>query len=641
MSAQPNYDACDTWQDIVAEHRRTLQLPPSTVCTDAKLTEWKERANAVLEPPSSDVPGPALAQLVQNEPTKTIWASELDALLDGRDASAIAELTTSGKVSVVAVTQHFVKKASVVHQATNCLAQMLADDALQRAEQLDEKRSRFEADGRLHELGALFGVPMSIKGHIPYNRFGNQRGFVFDVLPDPTSHPLVKRNLTQEQLELLKDTQGGYVSERPNAHLVELLLDADAVIICKTTMPQGVMHLDTTSNLYGQTLNPHNLALSPGGSSGGESAIIAGGGVALGVGSDIGGSIRQPCAVTGLYGLRPTTQRIPYGGVRSTMPGAEGVGSSIGPMAKSFRDIERFMASMLNDKTRPWEREHFTLPMPWRKVDSLLKGGQKTLVVGVMMEDGVVRPTTPVRRALGHWVDKLRAKGGLRVELRRWEPRDLHRRAWDIVRSLYFMESGKYFHLLSRATGEPLLPLTQFILAEPFVRSAEADLAADAAGEARKQDEMSASDVMASVRVREAFRAEYLRAWNELGLDCLLCPATANVAPRPSTVKYWNYTSVFNLVDYPGVVFPSGITADSALDREFEAKSPKAVDGFEYETRREGEWMGEFDEDNAREYEQHREVFNGAPVGLQLIGRRYKDEELVKYAELLDHIVRS
>ena len=80
MSAQPNYDACDTWQDIVAEHRRTLQLPPSTVCTDAKLTEWRERANAVLEPPSSDVPGPALALLVQNEPTKTVWSSELEAL---------------------------------------------------------------------------------------------------------------------------------------------------------------------------------------------------------------------------------------------------------------------------------------------------------------------------------------------------------------------------------------------------------------------------------------------------------------------------------------------------------------------------------------------------------------------------------
>jgi Asp-tRNA(Asn)/Glu-tRNA(Gln) amidotransferase A subunit family amidase len=210
-----------------------------------------------------------------------------------------------------------------------------------------------------------------------------------------------------------------------------------------------------------------------------------------------------------------------------------------------------------------------------------------------------------------------------------------------MIRSLYFMESGKYFHLLSRATGEPLLPLTQFILAEPFVRSAEADLAANTAGEARKQDEMSASEVMASVRMREAFRAEYLRAWNELGLDCLLCPATANVAPRPSTVKYWNYTSVFNLVDYPGVVFPSGIVADSALDREFEKQPPKAVDGFEYDTRMEGEWMGEFDEDNTREYEQHRDVFNGAPVGLQLIGRRYKDEELVKYAELLDHIVRS
>lgn len=655
-----NYQACNTWQGIVAEHRTSLHLPDGTISDDPKLTEWVRKANSNYTAPDNETPGPSLASLLAHESTRRIWSSKFDPILDGLDATGIVDLTRSGIVTVQEVTQHFLNRASVVHQATNCLSHLFAEEAMQRAKELDEKRSVLETQGRLGELGQLFGLPMSIKGHMSFAKHGSQRGFVFDVLPDPASHPLVKRNLTASQLELLTSTQGGFISESPiNSSIAALLLENDAVIIGKTTMPQGIMHLDTTSNLYGQTLNPHNLALSPGGSSGGESALIAGGGSALGVGSDIGGSIRQPCGVTGLYGIRPTTQRLPYGGIRSTMPGNEGVGSSLGPMATSLRDIELFMSSLMNDKTKPWEWDHTVLPMPWRKVDSLLRTGgprtQSVVVVGIMMEDGVVRPTTPVRRALSSWAAKINAfaaqsrdgRDGLpRIELRRWDPRDLHRRAWDIIRSLYFMDSGKMFHLLAKATGEPLLPLTEFILSEPFVRPAAGDLEAEATGTtAHKLDELSYRESCANVRAREAFKKEFLQRWNELELDCLLCPVMGSTAPRPGTIKYWGYTSVFNLVDYPGVVFPSGFKADAKLDQQFEASAAAAsaasaarLNGdFGYAERE--DWCSEFDKDNTEEYERHRQVFDGAPVGLQLIGRRYRDEELVKYAELLQHVV--
>lgn len=514
------------------------------------MTGWKRKANESYGSPSNDKPGPSLKCLLDHDATKQIWSSKLYAILDGLDATGIVELTQSGKVTVQDVVQHFLHRASLVHQATNCLSHFFAQEVMERAKQLDEKRAELEKQGRLDELGLLFGLPMSIKGHLMYNRHGSQRGFVFDVLPDPASHPLVQRNLTAEQLRLVVSTQGGYVTENPvNSSIASLLLQNDAVILGKTTMPQGIMHLDTTNNLYGQTLNPHNLALSPGESSGGESALIAGGGSALGVGSDIGGSVRQPCGVCGLYGLRPTTQRLPYGGVRSTMPGNEGVGSSLGPMATSLRDVELFMSSLMNDRTRPWEWDHTVLPTPWRKFDSLLaSSSSKPIVIGVMMEDSVARPIAPIRRALSHWVDRLQAAsqtGSLpRIVLRRWNPRDLHRRAWDIIRSLYFMDSGKMFSLLAKATGEPFLPLTKFILSEPLVRPAlgdlEADTAAAATGQAttRKLDELSYFESCANVWAREAFRKEFLQRWNEVELDALLCPVMCNVAPRPGTIKY-------------------------------------------------------------------------------------------------------
>ena len=76
-----------------------------------------------------------------------------------------------------------------------------------------------------------------------------------------------------------------------DAHVLQILWDAGAVFYARTTQPQGMMHLETDSNLYGVTVNPYNRDLTAGGSSGGEGALIAMRGSCLGVGSDIGGEI--------------------------------------------------------------------------------------------------------------------------------------------------------------------------------------------------------------------------------------------------------------------------------------------------------------------------------------------------------------
>lgn len=113
------------------------------------------------------------------------------------------------------------------------------------------------------------------------------------------------------------------------------------------------------------------------------------------------------------------------------------------------------------------------------------------------------------------------------------------------------------------------------------------------------------------------------------------------MAPRPGTIKYWGYTSVFNLVHYPGLVFPSGFKADARTDEEYEEKERSLQAEFGHTSKKQGEWLSDFDKDNMQEYQEHRAVFDNAPVALQLIGRRYKDEELIRYAELLQHLVST
>lgn len=97
------------------------------------------------------------------------------------------------------------------------------------------------------------------------------------------------------------------------------------------------MHLETSSNLYGETVCPFNRNLTSGGSSGGEGALIGLRGSCLGIGTDIGGSIRSPAANNGLYGLRPSSYRLPMGGMTATMMGQEHVVPVVGPLSTSLQ----------------------------------------------------------------------------------------------------------------------------------------------------------------------------------------------------------------------------------------------------------------------------------------------------------------
>lgn len=106
---------------------------------------------------------------------------------------------------------------------------------------------------------------------------------------------------------------------------------------------------------------------------------------------------------------------------------------------------------------------------------------------------------------------------------------------------------------------------------------------------------------------RDNYRARYSRHWLESGIDILLCPPYQGSAPPHDTSKYWAYTSVWNLVDYPGYVFPSGLSVDPALD--------KAVANFKA--------MSSKDSENNALYD--AEAMQGCPISLQLVGRRFEE----------------
>ena len=143
-------------------------------------------------------------------------------------------------------------------------------------------------------MGPLHGLPISVKEHIGMKGLNCNAGYVSWWEDEERSDDAV---------------------------ILKILCKAGCVFYARTTQPQLLMHLETDSNLYGPTVNPYNRTLTAGGSSGGEGALLAMRGSCLGLGTDIGGSVRSPAANCGLYSLRPTALRLPYGGCADTADG--------------------------------------------------------------------------------------------------------------------------------------------------------------------------------------------------------------------------------------------------------------------------------------------------------------------------------
>ncbi|EMR64716.1 putative general amidase-b protein [Eutypa lata UCREL1] len=186
------------------------------------------------------------------------------------DATALLEKLKAGVWSAEQATMAFCKRAAIAHQLTNCLTEIFFDDAIGRAKKLDQECDPKSRRGK--PLPPLFGLPVSLKDS-------------FQVAGYDTSTGL-----------------GCYVDEpaQDNSALAAMLIDLGAVLYCKTNLPQSIMTGDSDNNVFGRTLNPRNKLLTAGGSTGGEGALLALRGSILGVGTDIGGSIRVPSLRVGV-----------------------------------------------------------------------------------------------------------------------------------------------------------------------------------------------------------------------------------------------------------------------------------------------------------------------------------------------------
>src|ERR1700710_408851 len=217
------------------------------------------------------------------------------------DASRIAQLIANRELSPVEVMQAHLDRIAEVNTKVNAIVTMVdgALDAAKNAEAAAQPVAR---------LGPLHGVPFTVKDGIDTAGVLTQRGSqIFKGRVPATDATVVAR-----------------------------LKAAGAILMAKTNPPEFSYSIETDNFLTGQTNNPWNLAYTPGGSSGGESAAIAAGMSPLGVGSDLSISLRGPAAHTGIVGFKATHGRLPMTGRWPRVPRRFW---HIGPMARSVRDV--------------------------------------------------------------------------------------------------------------------------------------------------------------------------------------------------------------------------------------------------------------------------------------------------------------
>ncbi|KAL2877018.1 hypothetical protein SGCOL_007637 [Colletotrichum sp. CLE4] len=369
-----------------------------------------------------------------------------------------------------------------------------------------------------------------------------------------------------------------------NAALVKLLLDAGATC-------------DSENNIFGRTLNPHNTKLTAGGSSGGEGALVAFRGSPLGIGSDLAGSVRIPAFCCGLYGFKPTVDRVPFSG-QSLSPWPinwmSAVMPALGPLATSADDLSLFMEVVT--KLNPWKYDGTAINLSWRSLD---EPRSKPLTIGILPEDPEYTLHPPVRRNLAEAASVLEKAGHKVVHLAPEAKRSA---------ALGARISYQYFSISAPAVAD---------FGEPFVASVAKGMHPFSTGDFPVDPKLDIPSQFTGLNMaRAAYAQSWSQTWQQHDLDIVLAPGASCTAVPHDLFGLPVYTVMWSLIDYPAAVIPFG-TASATRDSE----PQKAI--------------AEFVPDYIPE------ATDGAPCAVQVIAPRFRDEECLEAVGIIDKILNA
>ncbi|MCA9549282.1 MAG: amidase [Myxococcales bacterium] len=484
--------------------------------------------------------------------------------------TALKRALDAGELSSREIIEALYARADAVDPAINALVHRFRDTALASADSADEARLRNIDYGPLH------GLPITVKESL------DTRGTATTL------------GVRARQRQVAED----------DAVVVKVLRQSGAIVIGKTNISQTLLFNESDNPIWGATENPFMKGRVPGGSSGGEAAAVAAGISPLGIGTDIGGSIRVPCAYCGVAGLKPTVDRWSMVGSVGAIGGQESIRSQCGPMARTVEDLALVFRSA--DGPMHHVLDPMVPPLTTRdpaQVD--LRG----LRVGYYETDGFLSPSQAVMRGVREAAAALRAQGATVMS---FEPP----RAVELLYLYFAILSADGGRTLERfLDGDDVVPQMSMLrtvarLPGPVRRVAAAFMATQ--GEARVERLLSVvhakpvSDLWSWVKLRAQYRAEVLEAWDHVQLDAVICPPHATVALKHGQSKDFSLGGSYAM-RYNTLNFPAGVVPVTRV-RPGETTRPHAADRLE-------RTASEVDADSV-----------GLPVGVQVAARPYQED---------------
>ena len=463
----------------------------------------------------------------------------------------LASMIKTREVSAAEVTDAYLSQIQHHNGSLNAIVTLDEEGARARATEADEMLERGAT------LGPLHGVPVTIKDSLETAGLRTTAGFppLSDYMP------------------------------AVDATVVARVRQAGAIILGKTNLPTLAADYQTDNPIFGRSNNPWNLERTPGGSTGGGAAAVAAGLSALEIGSDLGGSLRNPAHFCGLCTIMATNHRISRMGHIPELPGApKGLrfAGVMGPIARSVGDLRLALRLLAGPDDRWWEVPPVPLedPPPRRWQD---------LRIAWTDDFGGVPVTAETRTGLAELAHKLDRMG---VSISRRMPEDFDLDvAWET-----------FGELMSAETGSAMSPEAERARAETFGVGPDAEDPVERG--LIRGVEASMRQVTEARMKRDALittMEQFLQDW-----DVLLCPVASMPAPPHCevgspididgrAVPYWtagiSYTTPFNLTGQPVAVIP--LTQSS----------------------------------------------EGLPIGLQVIGRRWGEMALLQIAEKLEALI--
>jgi fatty acid amide hydrolase len=445
------------------------------------------------------------------------------------------------------------------------------DGALNAFTQVFRERALSEAANP--RPGPLSGVPVSVKENL-------------DIAGEATTFGVAGRQKTKAARD---------------AAMVTALREAGAIVIGRTNLSQLGLFAESRNPIFGQSANPWSLAHTPGGSSGGEAAAVAAGMSPLGIGTDIGGSIRVPAHFCGICGFKPTLDRLPMRDIATGIAGQEAVRAMCGPLARTSADLALLMRAL--DPRRLSQLDGRVPPLAF--VEQELGKPR----VGLLLDDGVVTPSLAIQRAVRRAAQALKARG---CEVIEWTP---PRAREAIFLQLAAMSADGGAKLARELRGQPIDPvLLSLMRIARLPRLVREGLAG------ALRDELPARTLRALGRkpVEEywrltgeirAWRLEVLDSMEAAGIELIVsAPFATPALPHGGARKFVLAASasmLWNIAQVPAGVVP----VTTVRNAEAKRANPRGL--------------------LARLAEKVDVQSAGLPVGVQLVGRPWADAQVL------------